>query len=223
MSILFPAKILNLRINTSIEQFFKDFENYITRKGWVYQEPKKIADYHWKGIDFEIRISNYYKDKAIKSIQYALFIPGIKELKGNSPVITYSHTFKIELPREYPARVDKIKIFAETQQFHPRFSNSGWGEGCLHINGEIDRILMDMIFQVLQDPERIRPPKLYPDSDFGTNSTAMKWYQNGDPHELYKSMVDEWENYRKKKVHSKPSNQKSTSKGKKGMIILDED
>ena len=25
MSILFPAKILNLRINTSIEQFFKDF------------------------------------------------------------------------------------------------------------------------------------------------------------------------------------------------------
>ena len=221
MSILFPAKILNLRINTSIEQFFKDFEGYITRKGWIFQEPEKLGDYHWKSIDFEIRVSNYHADKAIKSIQYALFIPGIKELKGNKPVITHSHTFRIELPREYPARVDKIKIFAETQQFHPRFSDSGWGEGCLHINGEIDRILMDMIFQVLQDPERIRPPRFYPDSDFGTNSTAMKWYQNGDPHELYKSMLDKWGEYRKKNLKKQPPEKKETTTGKKGPLILD--
>lgn len=222
MSILFPAKILNLRINTSIEQFFKDFEQYLTKKGWHYEEPEKVAEYHWKGVDFEIKVSHYHADKAIKSIQYALFIPGIKELKGNEPIITHNHTFRIELPREYPARVDKIKIFAETQQFHPRFSNSGWGEGCLHINGEIDRILMDMIFQTLQDPDRVRPPKYYPDADFGTNSTAMKWYQGkNDPKKLYDSMMENWNKYRQNRLKKPEKMKNSKSKKRKGPFILD--
>lgn len=183
-----------------------------------------MGQYHWKSTDFEVRVASYHPDKAIKSIQYALFIPGIKELKGNTPSISYSHTFRIDLPREYPARVDKIKIFAETQQFHPRFSNSGWGEACLHINGEIDRILMDLIFQVLHDPERVRPPKLYPDSDFGTNSTAMKWYQSDDPKKIYNDLLKEWQSYRQKKLKSEKPSDRNKKVGKdkpKGPLILD--
>lgn len=222
MNLLFPAKIFNLRIATSLELFFNDFESYITRKGWPYQAPEQIGEYHWKAPDFEIRISKFYTDKAIKSIQYALFIPGIKEIKGEKPVYSYSHTFKIELPREYPARVDKIRIYAETQQFHPRFSTSGWGEGCIHINGEIDRILVDLIFQVLQDPDRIRPPRLYPDSDFGTNSTAMKWYQKDDPHRIYDDLLKEWDSYRRKKIKSKKTSSKPAKakpRDKKPLIL----
>ena len=49
---------------------------------------------------------------------------------------------------------------------------------------------MDMIFQVLFDPERIRPPKFFQDSDFGTNSTAMKWFQNDDPKKFYEYLTN---------------------------------
>lgn len=192
----------------------------MTKKGWQVDAVEKVDEYHWRCTDFEIRVSDYHPDKAIKSIQYALYLPSVRELKDNKPIVTYLHTFKIELPREYPARVDKIKIFAETQIFHPRFASSGWGEGCIHINGEVDRILMDMIFQVLFDPERIRPPKFYPDSDFGTNSTAMKWFQGDDPKKFSDYLFSLWFDYRSKKfktntrVEQKPSNSK-------GLKILD--
>lgn len=149
-----------------------------------------------------------------------MFLPSIRELKDNKPVITYLHTFKIDLPREYPARVDKIKIFAETQIFHPRFASSGWGEGCIHINGEIDRILMDMIFQVLFDPERIRPPKFFTDSDFGTNSSAMKWFQADDPKKFYDYLTNLWFENRGKKF--KDENTSSTKpSNSKGLKILE--
>lgn len=219
-SILFPAKILNLRINTSIEQFLKDFEQYLTKKGWPVDQFEKVDTYHWRTTDFEIRVSEYHPDKAIKSIQYALFLPSVRELKDNKPIVNYLHTFKIELPREYPARVDKIKIFAETQIFHPRFSTSGWGEGCIHINGEVDRILMDMIFQVLFDPDRIRPPKYYQDSDFGTNSTAMKWFQNDDPQKLYDYLTKLWFENRGKKFKNSNKELSQTAKNK-GLKILE--
>ena len=211
---------MNLRINTSIEQFLKDFEQYLTKKGWPVDPIQKVDEYHWKCSDFEIRVSDYHPDKAIKSIQYALYLPSVRELKDNKPIITYFHTFKIELPREYPARVDKIKIFAETQIFHPRFASSGWGEGCIHINGEVDRILMDMIFQVLFDPERIRPPKFYQDSDFGTNSTAMKWFQGDDPKKFCDYLFSLWYDYRanKFKTNTKVEQKTNTTKGLK---ILD--
>ncbi len=221
LSILFPAKILNLRINTSIEQFIKDYEQYLTKKGWPVDRVEKVNEYHWKCTDFEIRVSDYHPDKAIKAIQYALFLPSVRELKDNKPVINYTHTFKIELPREYPARVDKIKIFAETQIFHPRFASSGWGEGCIHINGEVDRILMDMIFQVLFDPERIRPPKFYQDSDFGTNSTAMKWFQGDDPNKFYEYLTNLWFENRGKKINKTENKTIDKPSNSKGLKILD--
>ena len=61
---------------------------------------------------------------------------------------------------------------------------------------------MDMIFQVLCDPDRIRPPKMYEDSDFGTNSSAMKWFQNNNPVQIYQTLMDEWGHFRNKKLKS---------------------
>lgn len=174
---------------------------------------------HIKTTDLEIKTTQHHSDGSIKQIKYALFIPGIKELKNSQPVYSYNHAFRIDLPREYPARVDKIKIYVETQIFHPRFHSSGWGEACLHINGEIDRILMDMIFQVLCDPDRIRPPKMYSDSDFGTNSSAMKWFQNNNPVQIYQSLMEEWGRYRNKKLKSKMSVLESSSSKSEPKIL----
>ena len=203
MSLLFPPKILNLRIRTSIEQFFHDLEAYFKTKKFEWVPPEEIEENHWRTPDLEIKVIARNPDDSIKTIQYGLNIPGVKGLKGNSPIMNYNHTFRIELPREYPARVDKIRIIADTQVFHPRFSISGFGEACIQINGEIDRVLMDLILQVLYDPDRVRPPKLYSDADFGRNSAAMKWYQSNDPHHIYNDFLLEWETYRNKKIKPK--------------------
>src|SRR3990172_3220890 len=203
MSLLFPPKILNLRIKTSIEQFFADLQQFFKTKGWEWVDPETVGEFHWRTPDLEVRVTARNPDDSIKTIQYGLNIPGVKGLVADEPILSYSHTFRIELPREYPARVDKIKIIADTQTFHPRFSISGLGEACIQINGEIDRILMDMIFQILYDPIRVRPPKFYSDSDFGRNSEAMKWLQSGNPSRIYEKLLGEWVAYRNKRLKPK--------------------
>jgi hypothetical protein len=218
---LFPPKILNLRLKTSIEQFFSDLEQFFKMKNWEIFKPEEIGDFHWKTPDLEIKAIARFPDDSIRTIQYALKIPGVIDLKGNEPIYSYNHTFRIELPREYPARVDKIKILADTQLFHPRFSISGVGEACIQINGEIDRILMDMIFQVLLDPDRVRPPKFYSDADFGRNSFAMKWYQNEDPRKIYETLLHEWEILRVKNTKPRARVVDNLPSGKKGPKILD--
>ncbi|OLS16417.1 MAG: hypothetical protein HeimC3_54690 [Candidatus Heimdallarchaeota archaeon LC_3] len=220
ISLLFPPKILNLRIKTSIENFFADLELYFIKKGWEWVDPEKIGDFHWRTPDFDIKVISRNADDSIRAIQYGLNIPGVIGLNGKDPIITFSHSFRIELPREYPARVDKIRIIADSQIFHPRFSISGLGEACLQINGEIDRILMDMIFQVLYDPDRVRPPKYYNDADFGRNSSAMKWYQNNDPKAIYELLLNKWLDSRNKKIHPKAKIIEKETK-KKGLRIIE--
>jgi hypothetical protein len=221
ISLLFPPKILNLRIKTSIEQFFSDLKQYFDVKNWDWVDPEEIADFHWRTPDLEIKVVARNSDDSIRAIQYGLNIPGVVGLNGKEPILTMAHAFRIELPREYPARVDKIRIIADSQMFHPRFSISGLGEACIQINGEIDRILMDMIFQVLYDPDRVRPPKFYDDADFGRNSSAMKWYQNNDPKSIYESLLNKWLDSRTKKIKPRAKILSKESPVRKGPRIID--
>jgi hypothetical protein len=220
ISLLFPPKILNLRIKTSVEQFFSDLKQFFGLKNWDWVDPEEIGEFHWRTPDLEIKVVARNADESIRAIQYGLNIPGVIGLNGKEPILTMTHSFRIELPREYPARVDKIRIIADSQIFHPRFSISGLGEACIQINGEIDRILMDMIFQVLYDPDRVRPPKFYDDADFGRNSSAMKWYQNNDPKSIYELLLNKWLDSRSKKIKPK-ARILSKDSGKKGPRIID--
>ena len=77
-----------------------------------------------------------------------------------------------------------------------------------------------MIFQVLFDPERIRPPKFYQDSDFGTNSTAMKWFQNDDPKKFYTFLTNLWYENRKK-INKTGHKSEDRPLNSKGLKILD--
>ena len=80
MSLLFPPKILNLRIRTSIEQFFHDLEAYFKTKKFEWVPPEEIEEYHWKNPDLEIKVIARNQDDSIKTIQYGLNIPGVKGL-----------------------------------------------------------------------------------------------------------------------------------------------
>lgn len=182
---------MNLRIKTSIKGFFFDLKAFFRSLNWEWIEPEETEEYHWRNQDFEIQAIGRYSDSSINVIRYNLFIPGIVGLDGLDPIISFSHSFRIILPREYPARVDKVKIFVDSQLFHSRFSVST-GEACFTINGEIDRILLELIFFVLNDPAHVFPPEIYDEVDFGCNYNAMKWYQTNIPQRIFETLLKRW-------------------------------
>lgn len=206
---MFPAKIYNLRLDTSIKTFLKDLEALHKTYKWKWTEPTKVGDYHWRTTDVEIEPAGRHSDDAISQFLYNLTIPGVRAVRGTSEIsFSYNHRFRIELPREYPARVDSIKVFSETPIYHPRFRSGGMSKGCVTINGEIDRILMDLIFQVLLDPARVQPPNMYR-TDHGTNSGAMSWYMEAGPDKVFKRLFLEWEQHGKK---TETKEQRTTAK-----------
>lgn len=217
MSIRFSPKILNLRIHTSIVIFIKDFGDYLNFKKWPVDEPKHNqcvhnkykeykesgappCDYHWKSSDFEIKASEFHPDNSIKTIQYDLYIPGIRELETGNPVYSHTQSFKIEIPREYPARLDKIKIIAISQIFHPYVSTSRWGEIAIKFNGEINQVLFHLISIFLYDPvwmiENYQPSnKLTNFIKFNgrtINSNASSWYNQQNPNHFHQSLIEKW-------------------------------
>ena len=44
------------------------------------------------------------------------------------------------------------------------------------VRGEIDRVLNELPFFVMMKKDRVEPPNIYKNSDYGLNSKAMKWY-----------------------------------------------
>lgn len=206
---LFPPKILNLRLRTGIEQFFEDYSHYCRRQGWPTKKPSLVDELklHFRHPQFEVRVQKFYPDGAAHVLQYYVKgVPGVQKVteatieeieqgKGTM-VMVDKHSFRIELPREYPNLLSKIRVFNESEMFHPRFGKTVQTEVCIAVNGEIDRILLDLVFQILQDPERVRPPSMYDDGDFGVNYSAMLWYQKRGPKEihqiLFQKFVEQW-------------------------------
>ncbi|MHA1442305.1 MAG: hypothetical protein ACTSPK_10655 [Candidatus Heimdallarchaeota archaeon] len=66
------------------------------------------------------------------------------------------------------------------------------GKACITVNGEVDRIFIDLIYNLLMDARRIRPPKLYPKEDSGMNVTAMRWFER-DADNIHKTMLAKWD------------------------------
>jgi hypothetical protein len=137
--------------------------------------------------------------------------PGIvgQATKGSNINISHTHKFSIMLPREYPANLSHIKMRAISPLWHPRISMGRSGDACITVNGEVDRILIDLIYHILMDPKRIRPPKLYPKEDAGMNVTAMRWFER-DANNIHNHMLAKWD----------ASHEKSSLKDQGGIKII---
>ncbi len=119
-------------------------------------------------------------------------MPGVAGVDSlGSPELSFYHHFQITLPREYPQNLAQIKIINKTPLYHPRIAGVG-GKACYTVNGEVDRILTDIVFNVLMRPETVRPPGQYKDADWGLDSSKMKWYIKYGPEKLYTLLKEEW-------------------------------
>ncbi|MHA2365916.1 MAG: hypothetical protein ACXAC7_18295 [Candidatus Hodarchaeales archaeon] len=211
---MFPPKVINRRVKNSILAFLSDLKKIHESHGWIYDPPTQLSDNHWRSQDVDIKITNFHEDGAIKTIDYLIKIPGIISLRGNRPIYGKYHKVEITLPREYPTRVDKIALKSLSTLFHPRFSTSEGNQPCVTINGELDRILMDLLYHILYEPSRVQPPSLY-QADSGINGQAMRFYERKGPNAVHQMLLTEWEKM-KKRISSSTKVEK-----KKSPIILD--
>ena len=177
---VFPAKIVNLRIKTQITNFFSNIKKYYDENNVLFDSPV-ITENKWYNSDFYIYIEKFYSDNAIRTVNYIIKnYPGYskepKEVRDLES-ISFTHHFAIEIPRSYPKDLHKIRILLKTPLYHPRVSPKGSIRNvCYVVRGEIDRVLNELPFFVMMKKDRVEPPNIYKNSDYGLNSKAMKWY-----------------------------------------------
>lgn len=217
----FPKTLFNKRIATQIDLFFSEMKQYYENRGWIWSQVKREEDV-WSNKDFLIQIKGKYSDGAYKVIEYNLNnLPSFyKKPKSVNDLqaISFSHTLIIQLPREYPANLDKVKLMAKTPFYHPRISYGIIGRSnirgiCYVVKGELDRILNDLPFFLLLKKDRIRPPRYYKGEDYGLNRNAMVWYQN-NIEEIVTFLDNLWDS-----KHLKRTIQETK---KSGIVILDD-
>jgi len=194
----FPPTVVNARIAESIHVFYEAMEDFFKKKGWKWAPYKRTGD-KWIQEDYSITIRTKYADGTYKELVFTLRrTPGIvSQSLGSSLNLSDKHKVSILLPREYPANLAHIKMRLLTPLWHPRISMRRGGDACITVNGEVDRILIDLIYHILMDPKRIRPPKLYPKEDSGLNIEAMRWFER-DAENIHQYMLSQWD-----KLHEK--------------------
>ncbi|MBN1232211.1 MAG: hypothetical protein JXA60_02510 [Candidatus Coatesbacteria bacterium] len=187
-----PPLIFNRRIEIGIENFYKEFSGFALSYEISISKHKRIED-SWIQEDITIRSIGKRKDKTYKGFEIVLNrIPGIVNKRNGKAIIGFNHIFVFKIPRYYPYRLDKVKIYCKTPLLHPRCSSNREMPVCYIVNGEIDRIIGDIIFNVLLKPDLVKPPSLYKDSDWGLNIEIMKWYQDLNPQKVFEYMLTRW-------------------------------
>lgn len=187
----FPPRVFNERIAVFVDAFYEETARLYAAQGWPWEEPTR-SEWHWEHPDFDVRIARRHKDGAARSLEIRLrSLPGIESVVGEDVTVTYEHRFRVDIPRAYPNKLGQIVVRSMKKLYHPRIGTSGKGEACIHVNGEIDRVLLNIVRQVLLDPEYIQPPKLYRGQDRGMNVAAMNWFER-DPHGCHRRLLQLW-------------------------------
>jgi hypothetical protein len=184
--------VLNERVAVFVDAFFDQMARLYQEQGWPWREPER-GDGRWDHDDFTIRVARRFNDKAARTLEVKLRnLPGIEAVNGAGNVeVTRDHRFRIDIPRSYPNNLGAIVVRSMKRLYHPRIGTSGRGEACIHVNGEIDRVLLNLIRQILLDPACVQPPKLYRGQDRGMNVPAMNWYEK-QPHRIHRRLLDLW-------------------------------
>ncbi len=182
-----PPKIFNRRIDVLIEDFYaSSLAQVYEREGWSYLPPTRTGQ-EWRHSLVSVRVVDAHPDGAYQTLRVELTgIPGVVALDGVTPRVGWNHTYEFGLPRRYPSDL-KIDIINRTPLVHPRFRGTG-KNACYNVNGEVDRIIVDLIYNTMLRPDLVRPPSLYPDEDWGVNRSSMKWYIEAGPKRVYESL-----------------------------------
>lgn len=214
-STLFPPSIIYRRIEISLKTFYNDLMVFCKRNSWrcdpvVNESDGKNHKWHNNLVDIE-QIESYDDGRA-KGFIFTFFIPspiahpltGNKaDLENNIPVVGYKHKIYVSLPFNYPSvrsiessvqRTDALYIESRSQLFHPRFYLREKSWGCIMVNGEIDRIAMNLFQQLLWEPSHVW--KEDASRETTNNIDASNWAKNCGKEEIHKLIIgkmnDQW-------------------------------
>ena len=168
---LFPPGILYRRIEISLKTFYDDLKTFSKTMNWKfdpYVNSSNGKTHKWKNNLVEVEQIEQYDDGRPKGYILTYYIPSpIGEpldtsrpanLTDNIPLIGYKHKIYVSLPFNYPSvrsiessvqRSDTLYIESRSQLFHPRFYLRQKSWGCVMVNGEIDRIAMNLFQQFI--------------------------------------------------------------------------
>lgn len=173
---LFPPAIVAKRLRISILKFYEDLSKFCKTMHWSYTPviDNSKDDFHlfFANNMVTVRQMSVYEDSRPHgfTIEYRLpsFIgepPNKHEASlVNIPEIGYSHLIYVSLPDNYPAvksiektteGKDHLYIESRSQLWHPRFYLRKESWGCIMVNGEMDRILMNLFQQLLWEPSHV--------------------------------------------------------------------
>ncbi len=220
----FPPKMYNKRVRGSIKEFYNKLQEIFQQKNWKWIEPKPSRNDHeqwnlateWHHPDADIKIISYFPDGAINSIKVTYKrLPGFVRPRLSKSALRFTHSFEIKLPRSYPANLSAIKLYSLDYLYHPRMSSSRGMkmEACIHIPGEIDRILIEFIYQILMKPDKVRPPSQF-SADSGLQPSAMRWYEH-NLKSIVKFLEEQWDSTHEKNVIT------STKTKRSKVVMLD--
>ncbi|MDP7033487.1 MAG: hypothetical protein QF752_03235 [Planctomycetota bacterium] len=151
----------------------------------------KKKDY-WDHPIASLKILRRHPDGAYRAFEFTVEdVPAIRESSSKGiEAFGYFHRFRFALPRAYPHDLG-IPIFCQDPIEHPRFGGRR-GRICYQVNGELDRLLVDLVANLLMRPDVVRPPSLYPEEDHGLSRERMEWYMERGPHEIHARLLDAW-------------------------------
>lgn len=203
---LFPPKILRMRIRTSIKHFYDDLKIFSDKMNWECTKPvlKKDTDtIDWSNNMVRFEEQSHYPNNSPKEIYITYAIPSfvngptnVNKMFENKtlPTIGYEHTISLTLPQQYPAQVTKTHIQAVTTLWHNNFNfmRGVKAHACLFISGEIDGMAMNIFQQLLWNPEFVW--KSSRGSSFTLNGAAQSYARtNGQdyPFKALKHLMDQ--------------------------------
>ncbi|MFW6161343.1 MAG: hypothetical protein ACODAJ_01160 [Planctomycetota bacterium] len=187
----FPARVFNERIAVFVDAFYEEMARLYAAQSWPWEEPSR-SEGHWEHPDFEVHIARRHKDGAARTLEIELrHLPGIRSVAGEEVSLADEHRFRVNIPWAYPNKLGQIVVRAMSRLYHPRIGASGKGEACIHVNGEIDRVLLSIVRQILLDPAYVQPPSLYRGQDRGMNLAAMNWFE-ANPHGYHRRLLQLW-------------------------------
>lgn len=205
---LFPPGIIYRRIEISLKTFYQDLAIFSKKMNWKCDPPRIQSDgkkSKWKNNLVEIEQIEEYEDGRAKGFIFTYFIPSPigpplsgkqADLDKNLPVIGYKHKIYVSLPHNYPSvrsiessvqRTDTLYIESRSQLFHPRFYLREKSWGCIMVNGEIDRIAMNLFQQLLWEPSHIW--KENPSHETTNNHNASSWAKKCGKEEIYEVIL----------------------------------
>ena len=214
-STLFPPSIIYRRIGISLKTFYDDLMVFCKKMNWKCEPFVNESDgkrLKCRNNLVDIQQIEEYDDGRAKGFIFTYFIPSPigKALSGNAPnltdnppIIGYKHKIYVSLPFNYPSvrsiessvqRSDTLYIESRSQLFHPRFYLREKSWGCIMVNGEIDRIAMNLFQQLLWEPGHVwkEDPNLETTNNFDASNWAKDCGKEPIHQFLLKMMNDQW-------------------------------